>query len=418
MGCGCTGPCGPQTPRCSCQLACWLGPPGEYEDCILACDPDCDFPKVTSLPSMGFRCDDLTEDACEVACADTYDDDIADCALIVDPTSECLCEATARGNQQTCIYGCRSAGVPAWLTCEATDLDEDEACCATTLGTCENTCEHAFLAAVPTPEEAWFTCVGACYADEAATEGSDCEGGGSAVFDTAGCIFECTTTKTVAEAGAVRDDRICRAECIRDEKNRDNASERKTPECGGRYYVCTETCSAYFHYALTGCIAAYGTCVNGCGDDEVTKDACIRACNATYRACYWPIWNDQVSCLFGCCKQEYSPARHGHAFGACYLPCHATKAIDRIPCCNSKDNCVALCAPGDTDCLLACDGSFTTCMLPIEAAFHTCITACTGEKDCPACYTIAIELADSEHVGGGYEVTAPVDYAGFPSPCD
>jgi len=331
-------------------------------------EEECGFPRVTTLPSLGFRCPDSAYDACETECADQYDEDQEACGDPNDPANA-ECHAQALGDWLTCSYQCMAAAVPAWLTCLQAEVTADKNCCNTTLGDCDADCETAMLVALQASEVAYFQCGAACSGSESG-------------------LLNCRATKIIAQAGIIGTRSECRATCERAEIERHAPEERKRRECGGRYHECRGGCSADFIRDGSVCLQEYALCRAPClNDAPELQDDCLTACRGDYLTCITPVRIANLQCRVDCCVQEYSPARHGFEYSQCYVDCHTDRIEAETDCELDFYECVG------TD--EECSDERTTCRTNAETLFDTCVGGCNkSEADCPACHKEAIEGAD------------------------
>lgn len=417
MSCDCDKvPCERSPFRCSCQRDCWIGAPGDYETCLAACDLECDFPEHAGLPHEGYTCPDwpsVDQAACDTDCNDTESDDLNDCDSALtsclsgcsDQTCEdnchqasCECTAAASLTGFLCRFDCKKEfEIPESFACLEADLDSDDACCGTVLGTCYRTCESAFLVSMEPLELAWVDDLKTAYTAAYSTSTYDPTGGTCShltVLPRTGHALR----KLFADSAPVRKAlRLCRVECEDDELSREDPADRKFKECGGDYMVCQEKCGGDMDLEHALCADAYDTCVTPCDAlSGVARIDCIVDCDLDYRNCYKALIVDRGDCLMDCCKAEYDHADNGHDRADCYWECFKTRSAADIDCRHLYAACYVACG-GIEGCIETCRTDFCLCKVEWTDLYNDCIGPCKVDLgDCPDCFkSTELELGDT-----------------------
>lgn len=369
----CLDLCDPFDPVC--RAACYPENEGCLEDCEATRDP-CLAAADASETACVAACPDEYAD-CNQDCDDDYDAEMAGC----EGAPSCVCRETAYYNRVICRLACDSAAVPDWTQCGIDVAEAAAECCDTALGNCYAPAEVDFLNDMASPESDYLVCARAKW--DSLFAGRDLA---ACDFDTKSPDLEdCLITYRSALAPRVRARRIARATCERDEIRRENLEDRKRPECGARYFLCTETADAEYDYGNTLCDIAREICERACVVAHPDFPFyCQVGCSTDWAACVHPVayaWN---AALFACCEQEYHHVRYDHAYDACWNACELARFDDNFACWRVEQDCYTDCG-ADPVCNAACATSLGDCLAEAEAARDLCRDACPLPADCPAC---------------------------------
>jgi hypothetical protein len=438
MACGSCNkePCAPEPYRCSCQRDCWVGEPGDYQECMDACDPDCVFPIIPGTPGRGYRCDNSAHADCISGCEEDRLDALSDCD---EPYSDCQdactsescfdlcfaelckCQADAYKDYSNCAFGCDgSLGLAAWFACSDGKVEEAKECCDTDLGDCYAHCEHGYNVSITPGEVAYFACQKAGFADfYKNTHAKETGDGGSICLltpDTGWFMAGCDAGRVVAHAPANQERRICRAKCERDELEDDRPEDRKRPACGGRYHLEKETCRATYEadsaendsgwlVAVHGCYQTYIFDADYPGDQK-GFDSCLASAAEVYYTAQEPILFAFVDCRFDACKKEHALVNNQHEYAECWLEKYKAAYAIGVTCMVERNNCRVDCE-GDTGCMAGCDGVFSDCTQAVADSFKEDLRANCEDKpsDCPNCGAEAVDIPDEI----AYPKPGPVD---------